>query len=836
MSPSASRSQDVSPGDAESEWVAEQLERMASAWERGEVITAEEILGQNPGLGTEASIRLVYEEFLLRREAGQEFPSAEVLRRFPQWNDELELLLDCNRLLQSPPSRVEFPEPGDWLGPFRLVSEIGRGASGRAFLAKEPALADRPVVLKLIPDDQEEHLSLARLQHTHIVPLFSEHAFPERGLRALCMPSLGGASLHMILERVSGIALGERHGRDIVAALDRAEEGGPTSPTTDGSYRRYLEQTSYVRSIGWIVACLADALQYAHARGVVHMDVKPSNVLVTADGQPMLLDFHLARPPVKSGEWAVDRLGGTLGWMSPEQSQALRAIREGKAVPEALDHRSDLYSLGLLLCEALGGPGARDEGEAGKPWESRNPLVDVGLAAIVRKCLAPAVPDRYQEAAALADDLRRFLNGLPPRLDTDPGVPKGFRRWIGRGHDATPKRSARGSVLVTLGLSLGLIGICAHQRELEIETALDQGRRLHDERRFSEAVRILDRALLRAPTFPPFARTSQALSTQRLRSRRAQRAEALHELADVLRFRYGVELPSPDEARELEGPIRGFWREREWLLDQGAGALAPEARRQGRTDYQELALAWSDILDRLASPGNAEGPRQEARRRIDDVTQAIGPSLALEPRRHDPDGPPGGDSAAHPPRSDPSSPWGHYERGRIHLRNGRFAQAADEFERAQELRPQEFWPNFYQGLCQYRLEQFGEAVAAFRTCIAIRPNAVCYYNRGLALEALGRIEPAKRDYGRALALDPGLASAALNRGILAYREGRHHDAIEDFQRALRTSSNPVLIGRLHYNLALAHLARGDRPSALASQAKALEYGCPEARAFHPPTR
>ncbi|MHC5540562.1 protein kinase domain-containing protein, partial [Singulisphaera rosea] len=311
MSPSASHSREPLSGNDESEWVAEQLEWMASAWERGEIVTAEEILERNPGLGTEASIRLVYEEFLLRRDAGEDFPSSEVLRRFPQWEDELELLLDCNRLLQPPSSRFAFPEPGDWLGPFYLVAEIGRGASGRAFLAKEPTLADRPVVLKLIPDDQEEHLSLARLQHTHIVPLFSEHTFPERGLRALCMPSLGGVSLDAILEIVSGIPPGERHGRDIVAALDRTGEKHPSSPPTDGPYRRYLEQTTYQHAICWIVTCLADALQYAHARGMVHMDVKPSNVLITADGQPMLLDFHLARPPIGPGDRLVDRLGGT---------------------------------------------------------------------------------------------------------------------------------------------------------------------------------------------------------------------------------------------------------------------------------------------------------------------------------------------------------------------------------------------------------------------------------------------------------------------------------------------------------------------------------------------
>ena len=103
----------------------------------------------------------------------------------------------------------------------------------------------------------------------------------------------------------------------------------------------------------WIASCLADALHYSHARGLVHMDIKPSNVLITMDGQPMLLDFHLARGPILAGERGAVRLGGTPGWMSPEQEQAMTAIREGRPVPLAVDGRSDIFALGLLLGEAI---------------------------------------------------------------------------------------------------------------------------------------------------------------------------------------------------------------------------------------------------------------------------------------------------------------------------------------------------------------------------------------------------------------------------------------------------------------------------------------------------
>jgi serine/threonine protein kinase len=95
-----------------------------------------------------------------------------------------------------------------------------------------------------------------------------------------------------------------------------------------------------VQAAIWIASCLADALAYSHARGLVHMDIKPSNVLITMDGQPMLLDFHLARGPIVAGERGAIRIGGTPGWMSPEQEQAMAAIAADRPAPALVDGRS----------------------------------------------------------------------------------------------------------------------------------------------------------------------------------------------------------------------------------------------------------------------------------------------------------------------------------------------------------------------------------------------------------------------------------------------------------------------------------------------------------------
>ena len=300
----------------ESEWVSRQVQAMAAAWARGERITAQELLMQYPELGTEKAVRLVYEEICLRREAGEQVATAEIVTWFPQWKDELELLLSCDRLLWPLSRAPDFPEVGEQLGPFRLLSELGQGASGKTYLAAEPDLADRLVVLKVIPDDQEEHLSLARFQHTHIIPLFSEQTFPDRGLRALCMPYLGGTSLARLLEALADVPLEQRRGRHLLEALGRVQAGHlPPPASEEGPYRRYLDQASYIQAVCWIVACLADGLHEAHAHGLVHMDVKPSNVLIAADGLPLLLDFHLARKPIDSGERVpIDSGEHRAGW------------------------------------------------------------------------------------------------------------------------------------------------------------------------------------------------------------------------------------------------------------------------------------------------------------------------------------------------------------------------------------------------------------------------------------------------------------------------------------------------------------------------------------------
>jgi hypothetical protein len=376
---------------------------MVERWRTGDHRPVEQYLARLPhSTSARAALELIAEEFALRRECGLAVSEGEQAERFPQWSMEVRALVRWHHLFRRP-AEPTFPEPGETVGDFRLVANLGRGLAGRVYLAKQRSLADRLVVLKLARPGDHEHLCLARLQHTHIVPLLSAHTFPDRGLHALCLPYFGGTS------------------------VDRTQV------------------TFTPAAVARLGACLADALQYAHDRDLLHLDVKPSNVLLADDGTPMLLDFHLARPPLPAGVTPPEWLGGTYVFMPPEQSAAVAAVQAGRPLPSAVDARADVYSLGKTLGWLL----ARTEAR-----------VPTGLADVVARASADHPADRYPSAAALADDLRRHLADQPLKGVRNRSLLERWRKWRRRQPLALPLL-----LLLAVLLAAAVGGLLYLQRE-----------------------------------------------------------------------------------------------------------------------------------------------------------------------------------------------------------------------------------------------------------------------------------------------------------------------------------------------------------------------------------
>lgn len=310
------------------------------------------------------------------------------------------------------------PMPGTIAG-YRLEERIGRGGEGASVFRAVQQGTGRIVALKVLPREADARMverfrlqqHFAALDHPHVVPVLD--AGESGGFHFLVMELMAGGTLASVLEAMR--CRGPDQVRDLGAPLATAM-GLRSDRIPDAPLHR-IRRPAYVR---WAVALareVALALGRAHEAGVVHRDVKPSNLLLDADGQPHLADFGLARRVAASELTRTGETPGTRPYMSPEQFEG----KEGR-----VDERSDVYSLGVVLYEllTLARPLA-GESEAelidAIRWQPSpdprriNDSVPRDLGALVLKCLEKSPAYRVSSANELAAELQRFLDGSPLR-------------------------------------------------------------------------------------------------------------------------------------------------------------------------------------------------------------------------------------------------------------------------------------------------------------------------------------------------------------------------------------------------------------------------------------
>jgi serine/threonine protein kinase/Tfp pilus assembly protein PilF len=796
---------------------------MTRRWHDGERPTVEEFLERESRLraSPEATAELILEEITLREQFGEPAPASDLERRFPRLQSQLRVMLDCRHLLEAGADGPSFPEVGEMLGDFQLEAELGRGKQGRVYLARHLALADRPVVLKLVPLLGREHLCLARLQHTHIVPLYFIEDYPERMLRALCLPYFGGTSLEAVLETLRSVPPARRSGRHLQEAVGRAQTASSVAVAMPRAAARFLSRETYVEAVCRIGACLADALHYAHERGVLHLDLKPANVLIAADGQPMLLDFHLARGPLVPGSKTPEWLGGTPAYMAPEQRAAWEALRDGRPITTGVDARSDLYALGVMLHEMLIGVQPTADGKSRRDLRGVNPLVSRGLADIVSKCLAVKPEARYADGAGLAEDLRRHVQDLPLRGVANRSLIERWRKWRRR----RPYAPAVFAVFAAVVLFIGSGGSRVYQHRATAEKALSDGNDYFGQERLPDAGAAFMRGIA-AIDGDPFSSELKRELQDRLRIVHDHRAaQEFHQFVERIRMFTGAETTNRADAQAVAERCRGFWDQRHRII-----ALNP-GDTELQHDLVDLAIIWRRLLVRIVPAVEQEACRREAIAVLAQAERWSGAGCVLLHERRQHASALGLKEVAEAAgrraeATSPQSAWEHAALGRALLDGGNPEAARIQLDRALELQPNDFWAAFHKGRCARLLKLHDEAITAFTACLTLAPDnarprgtvAWCFHNRALAYLDCDNLARARRDLECALEHDSHLGDAWLQRGLLNHREKHYDDALSDLKQALVEGADAA---RVHYGLALVYLARDNAPAAGAELEESL---------------
>ena len=663
---------------------------------------------------------------------------------------------------------------GDKILGFELVEELGQGAFARVFLGKQESLAQRTVALKVTLRPTREAERLARLQHTHIVPVYSVHS--GAGVQVICMPYLGRRTIADLIRgfrndlTLLGLNSRKHSGTRAAKTTTTPESRAVPKPTApSGQYPRQVclvdgellpDLIGKPIEVLKVLGQLAAGLAHAHERGILHLDLKPANVLLADTGEPMLLDFNLSFD-VSSPDREL--IGGTVPYMSVEQLEDLRTRGRGR-----VDARTDLYSLGVLAFEMLTGTvpfpasfladidGLIATRQKGPPSiRALNPTVSPAVESIVHKLLAADPEHRYQTADELRTDVELQLKDQPLKYAPETSLLERLGKW----HRRNPRLPGRLLAGFFLALALALGGVAYSHAEANADaSAVKQ----FNESRAALARLRLDLVL---PCDPESRKRGIADTTSLLAS------YGLPENPDW-RKSDAVRRLSEQERTDLEGDLRELsllLAHAHWLEADGRPeperrdiiAAALKLNRAARTCFpadstpallEHQSADWSQILGETVEPA----PRRNADRKPD------ARELFLD--------------------------------AATDISSGRYASAKDSLLQIIEVQPAHAAAVFCLGYCRQQTGELERSLERFDSARALLPtDPRPAYQLGVVYGLLHKPELAEKEFTRAIALNPKYGQAYRNRAVARTKLGQYREAEEDLTVALAEGASAIQI-------------------------------------------